>query len=444
MSKNTQLGNLVNGLFVDSSGNVGVGTQSPSELLVLSKATYPTVKLIETTASAQGYFQYHSGNSYFILNAQSNHPLVFGTNDTERMRITSAGNVGIGTSSPSAKLHTNGTLRINNPSSSGQYMELYTSSAISYYNSQNNSAFYTAYQHIFNTDGTSATERMRITSDGKVIITLNQGSNNQFLNFVGTQSSYNQEYGFGIVNNTKDFRFYDYTAGVERMRITSAGNFSFGSTSASQSEINNNHNAVGQGLYWGTANNTSYADWIYNAKCERTNSSSYGFFRSISGGGDIEHLLRGDGNAYADASWNGGGADYAEYFEWNDGNANNEDRRGCSVSLTQGKIKVAESGEDIIGVVSSNPSVVGDAAWNKWEGKFLKDDFGSYLRDENDERILNPEYDESMEYIPREKRKEWEVIGLVGKLRIKKGQEINSSWIKIKDISSEVEEWLVK
>jgi len=32
----------------------------------------------------------------------------------------------------------------------------------------------------------------------------------------------------------------------------------------------------------------------------------------------------------------------------------------------------------------------------------------------------------------------------MGKLRIKKGQQINSNWIKMRDISDSVEEWLVK
>ena len=41
---------------------------------------------------------------------------------------------------------------------------------------------------------------------------------------------------------------------------------------------------------------------------------------------------------YADGAWNGGGADYAEYFEWSDGNTSAEDRRGISVVLVDDKI----------------------------------------------------------------------------------------------------------
>jgi hypothetical protein len=76
---------------INSNGNVGIGTSTPGEQLTLSRSSYPTVKLIDTTDNAQGYFQYHTDNNYFILNAQSNHPLLFGTNDTERMRINAAG-----------------------------------------------------------------------------------------------------------------------------------------------------------------------------------------------------------------------------------------------------------------------------------------------------------------------------------------------------------------
>lgn len=76
--------------------------------------------------------------------------------------------VGIGTITPSAKLHLVGTLRINSTSVSNQFMELYTDGGISYYHSQNNSAFYTAFQHIFYTDGASPTEKMRLTTGGNL------------------------------------------------------------------------------------------------------------------------------------------------------------------------------------------------------------------------------------------------------------------------------------
>ncbi len=57
---------------------------------------------------------------------------------------------------------------------------------------------------------------------------------------------------------------------------------------------------------------------------------------------------------------------------------------------------------------------------------------------------LNPDYDETKEYIPREKRPEWNCVGLLGQLPLRKDQPTAPTWIKIKDISKDVELWLVK
>jgi len=52
-------------------------------------------------------------NAIGTIGTATAHDLVVDTNNAERMRITSAGNVGIGTSSPSAKLDVNGAAEIN-------------------------------------------------------------------------------------------------------------------------------------------------------------------------------------------------------------------------------------------------------------------------------------------------------------------------------------------
>jgi hypothetical protein len=249
---------------------------------------------------------------------------------------------------------------------------------------------------------------------------------------------------------------------TERARITSGGYFK-----ASNSGVYNAAAGTYHEVYQtasdidilARATNASYASNAIVSAVDRSANSAYAFLLAISNyatAADTEFNLRGDGSGFCDGSWTGGGADYAEYFEWSDGNPDADDRRGISVVLDGDKIRPALPNEDPIGVISGNPSVVGDAAWNKWSGKYLRDDFGTYIQEDyevvNDEgetvvqqrRKLNPAYDPDVEYTSREERLEWDCVGLMGKLRIRKGQPTGSRWIKMRDISDSVEEWLVR
>jgi hypothetical protein len=238
----------------------------------------------------------------------------------------------------------------------------------------------------------------------------------------------------------------------------------------------------------------SFSSRISTLQATRNSSSGFDFSRFISNdGNDTEMVFGGSGDINIDGSVTPGGVDYAEYFEWKDGNSSDEDRRGHSVILDEEKIVVATSSDDtskIIGIVSTNPSVVGGGDIEKWVHKYLRDDYDSLIWEEHTvtewtdedgkdhsydtDRIpsdvtapsdatviseeedkygntiklkrkkLNPEWDSSQQYISREDRKEWEAIGLVGKLRLKKGEPTNPNWIKLRDISDTVEEWLVR
>ena len=59
-------------------------------------------------------------------------------------------------------------------------------------------------------------------------------------------------------------------------------------------------------------------------------------------------------------------------------------------------------------------------------------------------KILNDNYDASKTYVSRKDRDEWNLIGLIGQVTMTKGQKTGDRWIKMRDISSDVEEWLVR
>ena len=123
------------------------------------------------------------------------------------------------------------------------------------------------------------------------------------------------------------------------------------------------------------------------------------------------------------------GADYAEYFEWDDKNIDCEDRRGRFVTLDGENIRLANSNDNyIVGIISANPSIIGNSASEEWNGKYETDIFGKIKREDitikhsdNTESICNvrklsKDFNPDINYISRENRKEWDAVGMIGKL----------------------------
>ena len=250
MSKNTDLGNLVNGLFVSSTRNVGVGTTTP--LLTATDRGNLTINgatsSILTLGVANGYSAYFFADASKVELSTNAQPMTFVTNGVERMRITSAGNVGIGTTSPASLLHLNASgypaITIQGGSTAGgglrflagsdTYAELYGE-----YESANNGML------LFRTRGSGTlTERMRITSGGAVGIGTTSPSHNLSVRgsnatdmISWTDAINNTGYlgirGGGVVWMNADNNLVLATSNTERMRITSGGNVGIGNTSPS-------------------------------------------------------------------------------------------------------------------------------------------------------------------------------------------------------------------
>ena len=96
-------------LRVDASGNVGIGTTSPTVKLEVNSASNPEMRINDGTVNLQLYAG--TGTSSAVIGTVGSHALIYRTNATERMRITSGGEVYIaGTTDQGAyNLQCNGT-----------------------------------------------------------------------------------------------------------------------------------------------------------------------------------------------------------------------------------------------------------------------------------------------------------------------------------------------
>jgi len=201
-------------LTVLNSGNVGIGTTVPGFQLELGDGT-TTPAVINIKGSGSGLARYRIGSgsnsaefswnetgsaspngiptSALGIGTNQNFPFVIATTNTERMRITGTGNVGIGTTAPSTVLDVVGAGRfttavsktqltvngtgpiqsgINFASGGTNYGEIYFDNVAPY-----DMSMYQKWTTGSLILGTNTTERMRITSAGNVGIGITAPTN---------------------------------------------------------------------------------------------------------------------------------------------------------------------------------------------------------------------------------------------------------------------------
>ena len=250
-SGTAELGNIGNEIYfapagvekvrIDSSGNVGIGTTSPNNKLVISNSGAGGFEFSPDTTA------FSVANSNYIASydrsASAYRDIVFdlGGVESQSIRFKAGGNVGIGTSSPGHKLTVNASafdgVQLQSGGSDCGYLGVNTDTV--YVGAGSNLIFHTG-----NAGLTNGSERMRIDSSGKAIFKgvienelysqfLSAGSGSTVSGYVGRASSVvsgGTATDLGVGGGAGNLVFAAGGAS-ERMRIDSSGRVGIGESS---------------------------------------------------------------------------------------------------------------------------------------------------------------------------------------------------------------------
>jgi hypothetical protein len=287
---------------IDSSGNVGIGTTSPSSKLDVAG----TVRFVDSSSAGPDLEFGNIGGGTSINNVANarNHYGAFEhvftnfNNSTERMRITSAGDVGIGTSSPAQRLTVAGNILTTSAAGTDSFINVTTSgvqnSLFGFNNSGSTNAFGAANNTTYIGSGNSFNVQLITNGSPAMTITntLNVGIGTSspgerltvsggYANFAGlriagtdhdtSNNIYLASGDLSLSTNTGALLFK--TGLTERMRIDSSGNLLVGTTSTTmgqtgiimQPAFGGNIGNIDIGHANGTATGNSYVRFYYNA-----------------------------------------------------------------------------------------------------------------------------------------------------------------------------------
>jgi hypothetical protein len=347
------------------------------------------------------------------------------------------------------------------------------------------------------TPGTSA--QLQVSADASVRAQIYaESSHSLFGPYISLQGSHQWQ----IVSNKSEngggantLQFYDQQSNGD-VFFNTTGNLGIGTPPSAKLHV---HETLNTNTSYIHNDNPSFSNIICQIQAQRASDGIGWTFLStrsnMGAGGEFEHLLRGDGSSDAEGSWRSTGADYAEYFESADGKAI---EKGTSVVLDNDKVRPydveLDQPDDIMGVSrpkewGKSSASIGNSAGLRWANKYLTDEWGVYeLEDYNvyewketneetkeetkqwadynelpdgetlesiqakpniiitvqQKKKLNPNYNPEQEYVPREKRDEWILVGLLGQVPVRSDQTVNPRWRKMKEITPTVWMYLIR
>ena len=260
-------------MFLSNGGDLGIGTTSPdSKLHIQSASATGAILNLETTHSggipiynmkgahsAQLRYQDENGNNQSRIDFLDGGDFNFidATDGTSHMKISSAGNVGIGQSNPTVALEVIGDIKIKQGSGYSNYSLIDASEARLTFETYSNNTSVHPGDIIFKPAGT---ERMRVTDDGYVgigtaspskplevvgdIRSINSGGTQEFQLRSSQVISYGTDFVINAQSASRDVLIK--TQNTTRMAILDSGYVGIGTASPTQ-----NLHVVGNGYFSG-------------------------------------------------------------------------------------------------------------------------------------------------------------------------------------------------